>query len=138
MLEIKLDALKERAKKLVSQQMRNDSPKWHGYQFRSDLMITSAMVPAMVRAIEDAGAVPKMASPEAKIEDVLKEWESAAHKVIDDWDVRQVGRLVKLFPSIVPKEYQKTRIVAELVDDDAGEECEWMCFFGGREEPRAA
>jgi hypothetical protein len=49
--------------------------------------------------------------------------------VIDNWDVRRVGKLVELFPSIVPQKFHNANIVAEMVDNETGDDCDWVVFF---------
>jgi len=51
-------------------------------------------------------------------------------KVLDAWDVRRAGKLIEIFPSTVPAKYVKAKITAELVDNEAGTDCDWVVFFG--------
>lgn len=50
-------------------------------------------------------------------------------QLIDRWDVRQVGKLIEIFPEIVPPRYRGRRIEANLVDNAAGDDSEWVVFF---------
>lgn len=43
--------------------------------------------------------------------------------LIDRWDVRQVGKLIELFPEAVPVKYRGVPLQAYMADD---EDCTWM------------
>jgi len=49
--------------------------------------------------------------------------------IIDNWDIRKVKKLVELFPGIVPAKYAKAKITCDLVDNEAGTDCDWEVFF---------
>lgn len=40
----------------------------------------------------------------------------AGLKLIDNWDVRQVGKLIELFPACVPKRYHGKKLTCYLAD----------------------
>jgi len=50
--------------------------------------------------------------------------------IIGNWDVRKVKKLIELFPSIVPAKYANAKITCDLVDNEAGTDCDWVVFFG--------
>ena len=94
-------------------------------------IVMKALGDALLTAIAAKGNAPQL-NAEAKIENVLQAWEVAAHGVIDDWDIRRVGRLVQVFPEIVPAKYRSASMTAELVDNEAGDDSEWVVFFTER------
>jgi hypothetical protein len=49
-----------------------------------------------------------------------------AIKVIDRWDVREVAKLVDLFPAAVPKQYHRAAITCYMADN---EDADWMIAF---------
>lgn len=47
-----------------------------------------------------------------------------ACKIVDKWDVRMVGNLISLFPSIIPEKYQGSIPRCEL-----NANCDWIIIF---------
>ena len=47
-------------------------------------------------------------------------------KIIDDWDVRVVGRLIDLFPECIAKQYRNAAVTCYMADN---EDCDWMVEF---------
>jgi hypothetical protein len=47
----------------------------------------------------------------------------AGLKLINDWDVRQVGKLIELFPGCVPAKYRGKPLTCYMADNEA---CDWM------------
>jgi len=45
------------------------------------------------------------------------------------WDVRQAGKLLELFPGYVPKNKQGQPFRVELVDNEAGTDCDWVLIW---------
>jgi hypothetical protein len=58
---------------------------------------------------------------------LLDEWTGEAIKIIENWDIRLVGKLVGLFPSCVPKKFHGLPIRCEMSDN---ENCDWIVCFG--------
>lgn len=56
----------------------------------------------------------------------LKEMKEAGYQLIDRWDVRQVRKLIELFPGAVPKTYRTKSITVYMADN---ENCDWMVSF---------
>lgn len=55
---------------------------------------------------------------------LLDRWYQEVYKIIDQWDIRRVTKLIGLFPGIVRKECLNREIVCEI--DDAGN---WLVVF---------
>lgn len=55
--------------------------------------------------------------------DILEEWQDYGQKIIEEWDVRCVGKLAELFPSCVPAYWKGQRLLAYMADN---ENCDWM------------
>ena len=47
----------------------------------------------------------------------------AGLQLIEKWDIRQVGKLIELFPDCVPKKYRGKKLVCFMADN---ENCDWM------------
>lgn len=47
----------------------------------------------------------------------------AGLELIDNWDVRQVGKLIELFPESVPAKYRGKPLTCYMADN---EDCDWM------------
>lgn len=47
----------------------------------------------------------------------------AGLKLINDWDVRMVGKLIELFPGCVPRQYVGKQLTCYVADN---ENCDWM------------
>jgi hypothetical protein len=58
-----------------------------------------------------------------KPRELLEEWTAEAVKMIEKWDIRQVGKLVELFPSCIPKRFHGLPMVAEMADTG------WVVMF---------
>lgn len=65
-----------------------------------------------------------------KLEAVVKGWEQQAHREIDNWDVRNVGKLIELFPNTVAARYRKLPITVYMADED---DCPWKVVFGDQD-----
>lgn len=59
--------------------------------------------------------------------DLSREWMEEAVKVIERWDVRQIRKLIELFPYCIPKHLHGQKICAEMADN---ENCDWLVYFG--------
>ncbi len=127
-MEIKWEALQAKAKRAVSTAMRGNACAYTANSHDNLRIVMKALGDAIANAIAAKGNAPQL-NAEAKIENVLQAWEVAAHGVIDDWDIRRVGKLVQLFPEIVPAKYRSASMTAELVDNEAGDDCEWVVYF---------
>lgn len=125
-MEFKWEALKGKAKKEVSRRMHNNhSVFMTSVGFAHD-MVEQALGQVLFDCINGPGHAP---NPEKAVDQMLTEWEEAALKVIENWDARQVGKLIQLFPKIVPAKHRSASMTAELVDNAAGDDCEWVVFF---------
>lgn len=47
----------------------------------------------------------------------------AGLQLINDWDVRMVGKLIELFPGCVPRRYVGAQLTCYIADN---EDCDWM------------
>ena len=47
---------------------------------------------------------------------VLETWADYGCRLIDNWDVRMVGKLIELFPSCVPKHWHGKQLIADYND----------------------
>ena len=57
----------------------------------------------------------------------------AGLQLIDNWDVRMVGKLIELFPESVPARYRGKQLTCYMADN---EDCDWMVEVDEpREEP---
>lgn len=54
---------------------------------------------------------------------VLLRAREAGLQLIDNWDVRQVGKLIELFPGCVPAKYRAKQLTCYMADN---ENCDWM------------
>lgn len=127
-MEIKWETLQAKAKRAVSAAMRGSGCCYTANSRYNLRIVMKAIGDALVNAIAAKGNAPRL-SAQARIENVLHAWEVAAHGVIDDWDVRRIGKLVQLFPEIVPPKYRSASMTAQLVDNEAGDDCEWVVYF---------
>ena len=50
----------------------------------------------------------------------------SACEVIDKWDIREVGKLIDIFPFIIPPSYHNKKITIYMADN---ENCDWMIKF---------
>ncbi len=52
--------------------------------------------------------------------------------LVDKWDLRKASKLVEAFPNIVParpRDLSNVKVAADLVDNDAGDDCDWVVYF---------
>ena len=54
---------------------------------------------------------------------ILEEWKDYGASLINAWDVRNVGHLIKCFPSCVPAHWKERKLRAYMADN---ENCDWM------------
>lgn len=57
--------------------------------------------------------------------DVLEDWITYGLKLIDDWDVRGVGRLAEIFPGCIPVGWRGRRFNAEMLDNETSD---WVIY----------
>lgn len=69
------------------------------------------------------GAVEQRRNPR----ELAEEWTAEAIKIIQRWDVRMVGKLIRLFPACIPRKYHGLSIRAEMADN---ENADWIVCFG--------
>lgn len=50
----------------------------------------------------------------------------SACEVIDKWDIREVRKLIDIFPFIIPPSYHNKKITIYMTDN---ENCDWMIKF---------
>ena len=127
-MKVKWGTLQAKAKRAVSTAMRGSGCAYTANSHYNIRIVMKALGDALVNAIAAKGNAPQL-NADAKIEKVLQAWEVAAYGVIDDWDIRRIGRLVQLFPEIVPAKYRSASMTAQLVDNEAGDDCEWVVYF---------
>lgn len=73
------------------------------------------------------GAVEQRRNPR----ELAAEWTEEAVKIIKQWDVRCVGKLVELFPACIPKRFHGLAMRAEMADN---EDADCIVYFGGGKE----
>lgn len=56
---------------------------------------------------------------------VLEGWIADGKRIIDNWDVRRVGKLIELFPSCVPANWKGRKLSAEMADNA---NCDWIVY----------
>ena len=59
----------------------------------------------------------------------LAELADEVHNRIRCWDVRCAGKLLELFPGYLPKKQQGLPFRVELVDNEAGTDCDWTLIW---------
>lgn len=125
-MDIAFDKLKSKVKDVISERLRlwrvDDGVIWGG--------VFEVLPEVISRAIEERGFLPQgrdngvehrtLAACNAMLGDIEKE----AHKIVDGWDARSVGRLIELFPEALPKKYQKAKF-----DIDMDEDGDWRIYF---------
>ena len=82
-----------------------------------------------------AGAAKSVNSPRIDVawrQTVLRARE-AGLQLIDNWDVRQVGKLIELFPDCVPAKYRGKQLTCYMADN---EESDWMVEIDGSDSQR--
>lgn len=128
-MDISFDKLKDKVKAVVSERLRHgwraggtDGYTWEG--------VFEVLPEVITRALEEQGFIPigrdngREHRTLNACNDMLNEIESAAHKIVDAWDVRRAGKLIELFPEALPKKYQKAKF-----DIDMDEEGDWKIYF---------
>jgi hypothetical protein len=125
-VDISFDKLKGKVKAVVSERMRHwrtdDGLIWSG--------VFEVLPEVIIRSMEEKGSLP-MGRDDGRghrtldaCNDMLAEIEAEAHKIVDAWDVRCVGKLIELFPEALPKKYQKAKFDIDMDDDG-----DWnICF----------
>ncbi len=137
--EIKLDRLKAKAKSEFAAMMQN----WMWNKNTFDLLLSFVLMSKHereeIRAFADAfegkrydflaGVAKSEHNPFAQMLLMARE---QGLDLIDKWDVREVSKLVAAFPDIVPARFRdvsNVKIAADLVDNDAGDDCDWIVYF---------
>lgn len=128
-MEISFDKLKDKVKAVISERMRQgwrvgwtDGYAWNG--------VFEVLPEVVTRALEEQGVIPlgRDNGLEHRTLDacnaMLAEIEAGAHKIVDKWDLREVGKLIELFPEALSKKYQKAKF-----DIDMDEQGEWKLYF---------
>ena len=69
-----------------------------------------------------------LSKPPMKPRQLAREWLDYGIKLIENWDVRAVGRLVKAFPGILPHGVSPNHVPRCYMSDD--EACTWMVEWG--------
>ncbi|WP_019025345.1 MULTISPECIES: hypothetical protein [unclassified Thioalkalivibrio] len=86
----------------------------------------SALIEALPSVLNDLGA--SSAKNRELCVEQAQEMEREAHRIIDQWDVREVRKLIAAFPMIVPKKYRNASIRCEMQDNDEGD-YDWVVVF---------
>ena len=137
-MDISFDKLKSKVKQVISERLRAgwtmESAPWYSWD-----RVYEVMPEVISRALEDAGLLPegryraiedREFLPEQKFRSVdackviLSEIEDGAYKIVDQWDIRNAGKLIELFPEALPNKYQKAKF-----DVDMDEDGEWKIYF---------
>lgn len=141
MKEIHYDRIKSKAKRALSEAMRAGLPTGMPNDYSVDVLL-SAMPLALGQLLSDSGmeegvnvVTQKVANRSYEtpiylaLAQIVEEWERRAHLQIEDWDVRNIRKLVELFPQSVPKQCRNWSISAYIADTD---DSPWIVVF----EPR--
>lgn len=125
-MDISFDKLKDKVKQVISDRMRcwrtDEGVIWSG--------VFEVLPEVISQSLEERGFLPlgKDDNRKHRALDVcnakLAEIEAEAHKIVNNWDLRQAGKLIELFPEALPKKYQKAKF-----DIDMNEEGEWRLYF---------
>jgi hypothetical protein len=110
MYEVKFDTLKRKARDVYANMNAvacGPSPA----MFMAMLVATASRPPVHPRVLAD-------------------EWLDYGMRLIDQWDVRRVGKLVELFPGTVPQHCHGTP-VCSYRDNKAGTGGDWYVVWGG-------
>lgn len=133
-MEIKFESIKAKAKKSLSVALRERSWGLGGVgqeRYLADTLVKAAL-PALLLNTAFADSVRSFDESMShrfdekmcrRMEDVIKGWEAEALGLIDRWDVRGVGTLIKLFPDSVPAKFRNHSVTAYMADD---EDSTWM------------
>lgn len=70
-----------------------------------------------------------LSKPPMKPRQLAREWLDYGIKLIENWDIRAVGRLIKAFPGILPRGVSPNHMPSCYMSDDEG--CTWMVEWGG-------
>ena len=136
-MRMKFDALKEKAKKQLSEGLRathTHTPSV-GVECVTLEAITRAYPIELARMVQDrfqigferpvrgqfADAVTQ------RLTDEVLKWEKAAHRLIDSTDVRNVAQIVRMFPEVVPAKFRNREIEAGMDGDG-----DWVVEFTDR------
>lgn len=92
-------------------------------EIRGRISVGSAW-PSDVLFLALQGAIEERRNPRK----LAEEWTEEAVKIVEDWDVRMVGKLIQLFPACIPRKYHGLSIRAEMADN---ENADWIVCFGG-------
>lgn len=128
-MDISFDKLKDKVKSAVSDRLTHgwqaygtDGYTWDG--------VFEVLPEVISRALEERGFIPLGRDNGREhrtlnaCNDMLAKIEAEAHKIVDAWDARAVGKLIELFPEALPKKYQKAKF-----DIDMDEEGDWRIYF---------
>ena len=88
----------------------------------------SAALVAMVGAMV-SGTLPKGQTLRQTWNDYLQVLAGEVYDLIMRWDVRCAGKLLELFPGCIPKNHQGRPFKAELLDNEAGDDCDWTLIW---------
>ena len=145
MKEYNYETIKAKAKRQLSESLRLNYGFGMTENYRTERLIEA--MPAVLATLlsgEQVDQAIRMASPGKtgadcslrastivvdKLESVVKGWEQQAHREIDNWDVRNVRKLIELFPNTVAARYRKLPITVYMADED---DCPWKVVFGGQ------
>jgi hypothetical protein len=137
--EIKFDKLKAKAKAEFAAMMQN----WMWNKNTFDLLLSFVLMSKHereeIRAFADAfegkrydflaGLAKSEHNPFAQMLLMARE---QGLDIVEKWDVRKVSKLVEAFPNIVPvrfRDLSSAKVAADLVDNDAGDDCDWVVYF---------
>ena len=59
----------------------------------------------------------------------LQELADEVYDRIMRWDVRCAGKLFEVFPGYLPKNHEGRSFQAELLDNEAGDDCDWVLIW---------
>ena len=79
---------------------------------------------ALLAQIEQFNATGKLRPATA----ILDEWQEYGQNIIEEFDVRMVGKLAELFPSCVPAHWKGRKLGAEMLDNA---NCDWVVYPAG-------
>lgn len=130
---MKFETIKEKAKVLFREGVQQYGGK--GSQAAFDALLPFAVATktereemrAFAEAFKSDGSdwLAQSAKPEnsdAWNQMVLRARE-AGLQLIDNWDVREVGKLIELFPASVPAKYRANHLTCYMADNEG---CDWM------------
>jgi hypothetical protein len=62
-------------------------------------------------------------NPRRSPRSILRDWQDYGIKLIDSWDIRQVKKLIELFPSCAPTYFKRVPLQCDM-----DEEGDWVVF----------